>query len=280
MNNPLAKVARITNSVHVLAQSGLLGPYRPDQIAAWSGPPAATGCRRPAPTPCRLPGPGTEWQSWTSGGPDVRPRWSNGPAPSPPHLADRGISEGSRSGSCAATIVASSSHRRPGQGGRRCPFPQHRFRGSATGRRARARRRRRPDPRPGVRWVDRGRRRPGAPHPGLARQRATDTATARRWTSSIDRTAPSGSAPTRAPGPPDHPDLGNDRCPQGGQSGRPDHHGAAGRAALQDPHAHGDTTLVAAPMFHAWGLGHLALGMLFGSTLVLRRRFDPRRRSS
>jgi acyl-CoA synthetase (AMP-forming)/AMP-acid ligase II len=36
-----------------------------------------------------------------------------------------------------------------------------------------------------------------------------------------------------------------------------------------------DTTLIAAPMFHAWGLGHLALGMLFGSTAVLRRRFDP-----
>ena len=36
-----------------------------------------------------------------------------------------------------------------------------------------------------------------------------------------------------------------------------------------------DTTLIAAPMFHAWGLSHLALGLLFGSTLVLRRRFDP-----
>jgi fatty-acyl-CoA synthase len=36
-----------------------------------------------------------------------------------------------------------------------------------------------------------------------------------------------------------------------------------------------DTTLVAAPMFHAWGLAHLALGLVFGSTLVLRRRFDP-----
>ena len=36
-----------------------------------------------------------------------------------------------------------------------------------------------------------------------------------------------------------------------------------------------DTTLIAAPMFHAWGLSHLALGLLFGSTLVLRRQFDP-----
>jgi acyl-CoA synthetase (AMP-forming)/AMP-acid ligase II len=37
----------------------------------------------------------------------------------------------------------------------------------------------------------------------------------------------------------------------------------------------GDIALDAPPMFHAWGLGHLSFGMLFGSTLVLRRRFDP-----
>jgi acyl-CoA synthetase (AMP-forming)/AMP-acid ligase II len=32
---------------------------------------------------------------------------------------------------------------------------------------------------------------------------------------------------------------------------------------------------VAAPLFHTWGWAHLALAMLLGSTLVLRRRFDP-----
>ncbi|HSE71018.1 MAG TPA: AMP-binding protein [Nocardioidaceae bacterium] len=32
---------------------------------------------------------------------------------------------------------------------------------------------------------------------------------------------------------------------------------------------------VAAPMFHTWGWAHLALAMLLGTTLVLRRRFDP-----
>jgi acyl-CoA synthetase (AMP-forming)/AMP-acid ligase II len=37
----------------------------------------------------------------------------------------------------------------------------------------------------------------------------------------------------------------------------------------------GGTTVIAAPVFHAWGLGHLSLGMLLGSTVVLRRRFDP-----
>jgi len=36
-----------------------------------------------------------------------------------------------------------------------------------------------------------------------------------------------------------------------------------------------ECTVVAAPMFHAWGFAHLVLGQLLGSTLVVRRRFDP-----
>jgi fatty-acyl-CoA synthase len=36
-----------------------------------------------------------------------------------------------------------------------------------------------------------------------------------------------------------------------------------------------DTTLVAAPGFHAWGAAHLAAGMMLGSTVILHRRFDP-----
>ena len=39
----------------------------------------------------------------------------------------------------------------------------------------------------------------------------------------------------------------------------------------------GGTTVLAAPAFHAWGLGHLSLAMLLGSTLVMTRRFDPER---
>ncbi|GAB2638052.1 long-chain-fatty-acid--CoA ligase FadD2 [Nocardioides ginkgobilobae] len=41
------------------------------------------------------------------------------------------------------------------------------------------------------------------------------------------------------------------------------------------PLRHGWRTHVAAPLFHTWGFGHMALGMLLGSTLVLRRKFDP-----
>ncbi len=35
------------------------------------------------------------------------------------------------------------------------------------------------------------------------------------------------------------------------------------------------TTVIAPPLFHAWGLAHLGLGLLLSSTIVLRRRVDP-----
>jgi acyl-CoA synthetase (AMP-forming)/AMP-acid ligase II len=35
------------------------------------------------------------------------------------------------------------------------------------------------------------------------------------------------------------------------------------------------TTLIAAPLFHSWGFGHFAMSLLLGSSIVLRRRFDP-----
>ncbi|MBZ5736450.1 AMP-binding protein [Nocardioides sp. TRM66260-LWL] len=41
------------------------------------------------------------------------------------------------------------------------------------------------------------------------------------------------------------------------------------------PLRYGWRTHIAAPLFHTWGFGHLALSMLLGSTIVLRRRFDP-----
>ncbi|MES1193484.1 MAG: AMP-binding protein, partial [Solirubrobacterales bacterium] len=36
-----------------------------------------------------------------------------------------------------------------------------------------------------------------------------------------------------------------------------------------------ERTLIAAPLFHSWGLAHFILGVGLSSTLVLRRRFDP-----
>lgn len=37
----------------------------------------------------------------------------------------------------------------------------------------------------------------------------------------------------------------------------------------------GERTMIAAPLFHSWGLGQFQLGLLLGTTYVLNRRFDP-----
>jgi fatty-acyl-CoA synthase len=50
----------------------------------------------------------------------------------------------------------------------------------------------------------------------------------------------------------------------------------AGVALLSRLHLKsGWRTHIAAPLFHTWGWAHLALAMLMGSTIVLRRKFDP-----
>ncbi|HYJ66325.1 MAG TPA: AMP-binding protein [Nocardioidaceae bacterium] len=50
---------------------------------------------------------------------------------------------------------------------------------------------------------------------------------------------------------------------------------AAAALVSRLPLRYGWKVHVAAPMFHTWGWAHLNLSMLIGSTLVLRRRFDP-----
>jgi acyl-CoA synthetase (AMP-forming)/AMP-acid ligase II len=37
----------------------------------------------------------------------------------------------------------------------------------------------------------------------------------------------------------------------------------------------GGTTVIAAPLFHSWGLAHLMMGIALGSTMIVQRRFDP-----
>ncbi|MGH3990918.1 MAG: AMP-binding protein, partial [Pseudonocardiaceae bacterium] len=36
-----------------------------------------------------------------------------------------------------------------------------------------------------------------------------------------------------------------------------------------------ERTMIAAPLFHSWGFAHFSLGLILGSTYVLRRKFDP-----
>jgi fatty-acyl-CoA synthase len=50
--------------------------------------------------------------------------------------------------------------------------------------------------------------------------------------------------------------------------------GAAVSLLSRMPLRYGWRTHIAAPLFHTWGFAHLALAMLLGSTVVLRRRFD------
>ena len=53
--------------------------------------------------------------------------------------------------------------------------------------------------------------------------------------------------------------------------------GISAAVALLDriPLRAGTPMYIAAPLFHTWGFAHLALGMLLGTTAVLRRKFDP-----
>ncbi len=41
------------------------------------------------------------------------------------------------------------------------------------------------------------------------------------------------------------------------------------------PLKRGQTTHIAAPLFHSWGFAHFSIGLMLNSTLVLHRRFDP-----
>ncbi|MGN6472309.1 MAG: AMP-binding protein [Mycobacteriales bacterium] len=53
--------------------------------------------------------------------------------------------------------------------------------------------------------------------------------------------------------------------------------GAVSGIAFLDaiPYRAGGVTVLAAPAFHAWGLGNVTVGMMLRSTFVMTRRFDP-----
>jgi len=58
---------------------------------------------------------------------------------------------------------------------------------------------------------------------------------------------------------------------------RRSHAGLSSAAALLSkiPYRARGTTMIAAPLFHSWGLANYTLGVPLSSTFVLRRRFDP-----
>src|SRR5829696_2466090 len=85
---------------------------------------------------------------------------------------------------------------------------------------------------------------------------------------------PKGVPPAEQPGRVVILTSGTTGTPKGA---RRSHAGLGSAAALLSKiplHAR-ETTMIAAPLFHSWGLAHYTLGTPLGSTFVLRRRFDP-----
>jgi acyl-CoA synthetase (AMP-forming)/AMP-acid ligase II len=68
---------------------------------------------------------------------------------------------------------------------------------------------------------------------------------------------------------------GTTGTPKGASRGAPRGLDAAVALFSRIPLRSRQTTVIAAPMFHSWGLAHFSLGLALSSTLVLRRRFDP-----
>ncbi|MCW3063219.1 MAG: AMP-dependent synthetase and ligase [Solirubrobacterales bacterium] len=68
---------------------------------------------------------------------------------------------------------------------------------------------------------------------------------------------------------------GTTGTPKGAQRESPRSLAPVGTLLSKVPFRAGETTLIGAPLFHALGFAHAVLAMGLGSTLVLRRRFDP-----
>ena len=90
-----------------------------------------------------------------------------------------------------------------------------------------------------------------------------------------ERGDPSDVIPPAAPGKAIILTSGTTGTPKGASRSQPKSLDPA--AALLDriPLRAREKTMIAAPLFHAWGFAHFTLGMGLSSTLVLKRKFDP-----
>ncbi len=68
---------------------------------------------------------------------------------------------------------------------------------------------------------------------------------------------------------------GTTGTPKGANRGTPDSMGPGAALLSRIPFRARETTMVAAPLFHSWGLAHWTLAGALGSAVVLRRHFDP-----
>ena len=86
------------------------------------------------------------------------------------------------------------------------------------------------------------------------------------------------------PGPPDSPGTqgnviiltsGTTGTPKGANRGQPRSLVAPAAILSKIPFRSREATFIASPVYHAWGLGVSVLNLGLGSTIVVRRRFDP-----
>ena len=107
------------------------------------------------------------------------------------------------------------------------------------------------------------------------------------WTTADKPQGPAARGPHRraATPPTSSPPTGKGRVviltsgttgtPKGAQRRQPESLDPAAALFSKIPLRAREPTMIAAPMFHSWGFAHFTLGMALGSTLVLRRKFDP-----
>ena len=68
---------------------------------------------------------------------------------------------------------------------------------------------------------------------------------------------------------------GTTGTPKGAKRGSPEGMMPIASMLSRIPYRFGERTMIAAPMFHSWGLGQFQLGLVLGTTYVLQHRFDP-----
>jgi acyl-CoA synthetase (AMP-forming)/AMP-acid ligase II len=68
---------------------------------------------------------------------------------------------------------------------------------------------------------------------------------------------------------------GTTGTPKGAQRAQPDTLSPLAAMFSKIPLHAGETTMIAAPLFHSWGFAHFMLGLSLQSTYILQRKFDP-----
>ncbi len=91
----------------------------------------------------------------------------------------------------------------------------------------------------------------------------------------IERGDRSDVVPPESPGKAIILTSGTTGTPKGASRGQPKSLDPAAALLSRIPLKAREKTMIAAPLFHAWGFAHFTLGMALSSTLVLKRKFDP-----